>query len=50
MFKVHNNITPINICLWESYTMIRRLNDTSLLRSNRYMVRSTRCNIEHIDL
>ena len=42
MYKIRNNITFVNICLWESYTMIPRLNDTFLLSSNRWMVRSTR--------
>ena len=31
MYKIHNNITFVNFGLWASYTMIPRLNDTSLL-------------------
>ena len=42
MYKIHSIITLVNICLWASSTMIPRLNDTSSLRSSRYMVRYTR--------
>ena len=41
MYKIDNNIIFVYICLWASYRMIPRLNDTSSLRSSTYMVRST---------